>query len=108
MSSLLILSGLVYPVTLLRKRISEASRQVISLCVVSYVSGDLNARVGNLPIPDVVGIFGEDCVSRNGKTLREFISFNYFKIVKKFSEKKKEIHKYTWSARGSKTIINYI
>ena len=38
MTSLLILSSLVYPVTLLRKRISAASRRVISLFVVAHVS----------------------------------------------------------------------
>ena len=38
MSSLLILSSLLYPVTLLRKRISAASRRVMSLCVVTHVS----------------------------------------------------------------------
>ena len=38
MSWLLILSSLVYPVTLLRKRISAASRPVISLSVVIQVS----------------------------------------------------------------------
>ena len=38
MSSLLILSSLVYPVTLLRKCISAASRPVISVCVVIHVS----------------------------------------------------------------------
>ena len=68
---------------------------------------DLNARVGNQPIPNVVGTFGEDCVNRNGQTLREFASFNDFKTANTFF-RKKEIHKYTWSARGSKTIIDYI
>jgi len=38
MTSLLILSSLVYPVTLLRKCISAASRRVMSLFVVAYVS----------------------------------------------------------------------
>ena len=38
MTSLLILSSLVYPVTLLRKRISAASRRVMSLFVVTHVS----------------------------------------------------------------------
>ena len=38
MSSLLILFSLVYPVTFLRKRISAASRRVMSLCVVTHVS----------------------------------------------------------------------
>jgi len=36
MTSLLILSSLVYPVTLLRKRISAASRRVMSLFVVTH------------------------------------------------------------------------
>ena len=61
------------------------------------ISRDLNARVGNQPIPNVVGTFGEDCVNRNGQTLREFASFNDFKIANTFL-RKKEIHKYTWSA----------
>ena len=38
MTSLLILSSLVYPVILLRKRISAASRRVMSLFVVTHVS----------------------------------------------------------------------
>ena len=66
------------------------------------ISGDLNARVGNQPIPNAVGTFGEDCVNRNGQTLREFASFNGLKITNTFF-RKKEIHKYTRSAQGSKT-----
>ena len=38
MTSLLILSSLVYPLTLLRKRISAASRRVMSCFVVTHVS----------------------------------------------------------------------
>ena len=37
-TSILILSSLVYPVTLLRKRISAASRRVMSLFMVTHVS----------------------------------------------------------------------
>ena len=55
----------------------------------------------------MVGNFGEDCVKTNGQTLREFASFNDFKIANTFF-RKKEIHKYTWSARGYETIIDYI
>ena len=51
-------------------------------------SGDLNARVGNQPTPNVVGTFGEDYVNRNGRTLREFASFNDFKIGNTFFRKK--------------------
>jgi hypothetical protein len=46
-------------------------------------------------------------VNRNRQTLREFASFNDLKIANTFF-RKKEIHKYIWSARGSKTIIDYI
>jgi len=63
--------------------------------------------VGNQPIPNAVGTFGEDCINRNGQTLREFASFNDFKIANTFF-RKKEIHKYTWSARGFKSIIDYV
>ena len=38
MTSLLILSSLVYPLTLLRKRISAASRRVMSRFVVTHLS----------------------------------------------------------------------
>jgi len=46
-------------------------------------------------------------VNRNGQTLREFASLSNLKIANTFF-RKKEIYKYTWSARGSKTIIDYI
>jgi len=32
----------------------------------------------------VVGTFGEDCVIRNGQTLREFESFDDFEIINTF------------------------
>jgi len=71
------------------------------------ISRDLNTRVGNQPIPNIVGTFGEDCINRNGQTLGEFASFSDLKITNTFF-RKKEIHKYTRSARGSKSIIDYI
>ena len=43
---LLILSSLVYPLTLLRKRISAASRQVMSRFVVTYVSRNSETWAG--------------------------------------------------------------
>ena len=48
------------------------------------ISGDLNARVGNQPIANVVGTFGENCIPRNRKTLSEFASFNDLKITNTF------------------------
>jgi exonuclease III len=86
----------------LQKEFDEYSK-----CDSLVISGDFNARVGNQTIPNVVGTFGEDCIKRNGQTLREFASFNDFKITNTFF-RKKEIHKYTWSARGYKYIIEYI
>jgi len=53
------------------------------------ISGDLNARVGNQPITNVVGTFREECVNRNGQTLREFSSFIDFKIAKIKKKEKK-------------------
>lgn len=55
----------------------------------------------------VVLLLVADCVNRNRQTLRETASFNDLKIANAFF-RKKEIHKYTWSAQGSKTIIDYI
>ncbi|XP_054708323.1 uncharacterized protein LOC129218133 [Uloborus diversus] len=69
--------------------------------------GDLNARVGNQPIPNVVGTFGEICLNDNGKQLRDFASFNNFKLTNTFF-RKKEINKYTWSARGTRSLIDYV
>ena len=53
------------------------------------ISGDLNARVGNQPLPNVVGTFEEDHINRNEQTLREFASFNDLKLPTHFSGKKK-------------------
>ena len=69
--------------------------------------GDMNARVGNVPIPNIVGVFGEDTLNDNGEVLREFATFNELKITNTFF-RKKEIHKYTWSSRGLRSLIDYI
>jgi len=58
------------------------------------ISGDLNARVGNQPIPNVVETLGEGYVDRKGQTLREFASFNDLKIAITFFGGE-EIYKYT-------------
>jgi len=52
------------------------------------ISGDLNARVGNQPILDVVGTFAEDCVNRNGQTLRICILQRFQNCQHIFQEKK--------------------
>lgn len=60
-----------------------------------------------MPIPQVVGSFGEDHLNRNGRELREFATFNNLKITNTFF-RKKDIHKYTWTARGLRSIIDYV
>lgn len=71
------------------------------------ILGDLNARVGNVPIVNIVGAFGEITLNENGKTLRDFATFNQLKITNTFF-RKKDINKYTWNARGSRSIIDYV
>lgn len=71
------------------------------------IAGDLNARVGNQPIPQVVGTFGECHLNENGRQLRDFCTFNELKITNTFF-RKKEIHKYTWAARGYRSVIDYV
>jgi hypothetical protein len=68
------------------------------------ISGNLNARVGSQPIPDLVGTFGEDCINRNGQILTEFASFDDLKITNNFF-RKTDIHKYAWSARGFNPLL---
>lgn len=63
--------------------------------------------MGNVPIPRIVGTFGESTCNDNGKLLRDFASFNRLKLTNTFF-RKKEIHKYTWSARGHRSLIDYV
>lgn len=48
------------------------------------VMGDLNARIGNIPINKVEGTFGEYVCNDNGKMLRDFATFNNLKITNSF------------------------
>lgn len=71
------------------------------------IAGDLNARIGNQTISQCVGGEGEPTINENGKKLRDFVTYNNLKIVNTFF-KQKEIHKYTWENRGSRSLIDYI
>jgi len=71
------------------------------------VARDYNARVGNIPIDGILGTSGEITTNSNGHKLMEFVSVNEFKITNTFF-RHKEIHKTTWSARGYRSIIDYI
>jgi len=71
------------------------------------VTGVYNARVGNIPIDGILGTNGEISTKSNGHKLKEFASVNELKITNTFF-RHKEIHKMTWSARGYRSIIDYI
>jgi exonuclease III len=68
--------------------------------------GDLNARIGNITIMKIVGTDGEPTVNNNGKKLMDFCTFNNMRIMNSFF-KHKDIHKFTWQTRGSKSVIDY-
>lgn len=69
--------------------------------------GDMNARVGNIGIPNVMGTCGEGVKNSNGEKLIEFAAFNELSISNTF-KKKKDIHKFTWAARGCRSVIDYV
>jgi exonuclease III len=71
------------------------------------IARDLNARVGNTPISRTVGTFGEETLNNNGQELIQFCTFNQLRITDTFFPKK-DIYKYTWSARGLRSIIDYV
>ena len=68
--------------------------------------GDLNARIRNRGIQNVMGTNGEDILNNNGNKLIDFSTFNQLKIMNTYF-RHKNIHKYTWEARGQKSIIDY-
>jgi len=63
--------------------------------------GQFIESVGN-----VVGTNGEATLNSSGRKLIDFCTFNNLKIMNTFF-KHKEIHKFTWEARGHKSIIDY-
>jgi len=71
------------------------------------LAGDFNGRIGNQPIPECIGPYGEQAMNHNGATLRDFCAFNKLKITNSFY-RHKVIHKFTLEARGSKSIIAYM
>ena len=47
------------------------------------LAGDFNGRIGNQPIPEHIGPYGEQIIRRNGATLSDFCALNKLKIKKK-------------------------
>ncbi|GFG36537.1 hypothetical protein Cfor_09350 [Coptotermes formosanus] len=68
--------------------------------------GDMNVRAGNNRVANVVGTNGETTLNSNGRKLIDFCTFNNLKIMNTFFNHK-EIHKFTWEARGHKSVIDY-
>jgi hypothetical protein len=71
------------------------------------MAGDFNARIGNRTNPGCIGSEGEPTLNNNGSTFRDFCTFNNFKVTNTFF-RHKNINKYTWEARGSKSVIDYV
>ena len=71
------------------------------------VAGDYYAKVGNIHIDGIFGTNGEITTKSNGQKLKEFASVNELKIMNTVFGHK-EIHKMKWSARGYRSIVDYI
>jgi hypothetical protein len=69
--------------------------------------GDFNARIGNSISTRNIGAFGETTCNSNGVKLRDLALYNDLKIMNTFFQHK-DAHKCTWSARGARSIIDYI
>ena len=66
----------------------------------------MNASVGNNRVANIVGTNGEATLNSNGRKLIDFRTFSNLKTTNTFF-KQKEIHKFTWEARGHKSVIDY-
>ena len=71
------------------------------------LSRDLNARIGNAEIHNILGSFGELVTNTNGLKLRDFATYKNIKITNSLY-KHATIRTYTWSASNSNIIINYL
>jgi len=54
--------------------------------------GDMNARVGNNRVANIVGTNGEATLNSNGRKLIDFCTFNNLKIMNTFLNTKKFIN----------------
>ena len=69
------------------------------------LAGDFNGRIGNQPIPQCIGTYGEQVTNHNGVALRDFCAFNKLKITNSFY-KHKDTHKFK-SDQVSNRLHNY-
>ena len=56
------------------------------------LAGDFNERIGNQPIPECIGTFGEQLTNHNGAASRDFCTFNKLKITNSFYRHKDTIY----------------
>jgi hypothetical protein len=70
------------------------------------ISGDLNVMIDTETMDDLTGPHGEVELNDNGEYLWEFCAFNKLRITNSFF-RHKDVHKFTWGERGSKSIIDY-
>jgi endonuclease/exonuclease/phosphatase family metal-dependent hydrolase len=71
------------------------------------LAGDFNGKVGIQPIPECIGKNVEQITNHTGRALRDFCAFNKLKITNLFY-RQKDIHKFTWEERGTRSIMDYI
>jgi endonuclease/exonuclease/phosphatase family metal-dependent hydrolase len=69
--------------------------------------GDFNARIWNNKSTGNTGTIGETTCNNNGVKQSYLVLYNDLNIMNTFFQPK-DAHKYTWSARGSRKIIDYI
>jgi exonuclease III len=67
------------------------------------LAGDFNASVGAQPVDKHIGSKGEQTGNNNGRVLMDFCLFNKLKITNTFF-RHKNMHKFTWEARGIKSM----
>jgi len=73
----------------------------------NIILADFNGRIGNQPIPECIVTYEEQVTNNNAAALRDFCAFDKLKISNSFY-RHKDINKFTWEARGTKSIIHYI
>jgi hypothetical protein len=71
------------------------------------IMGGFKTRVGNIKIHNNIGPNEQNTCNRNGKRSIDFAIYNNIKIINSWYQHK-DSHKYTWSARGQRSIIDYI
>ena len=70
------------------------------------LTGDLNAKIGNEEIHNIVGSFGEPVTNTDGLKLRDGATYNNMKIMNSLYKRQK-YSTYTQSASNSTIVTDY-